>query len=512
MKKEIIIHTGPNQLLISGLFLLTSLVAISCKNNPVQVCPVNPHYFYYKGHPVVLITSDHHYGAVIDQDFDFVTYLNYLADHGMNLTRIYPGGMFEPTDKYLPGNPLGPRPGRQLLPWARSVQEGANPALAEPGKPAFKFDLDSWNPAYFSRLKAYVEYARKKDIIVEIPFFNGMYADCWPLMALYYGNNIQNVGRYEAPDCGLFTTMEPRNLEVVKYQAAYITKIVQELNDYDNVIYDICDEPSLQGLPDGSIVVNPDSLIAPWIQSMKEAFLQAEELLPKKHLLGQTVQNLSPDLSGESWCRWLPAEYVKPAAKALDLNYGVNKPIVNVESNYFGASLTKNNYSADAVRLEGWWFMLGGGAGIINLNGEYYRGNETGGVITQTQIVPQRKILKEFMQSLNLTGLSRFTAVSNVTEGAIYSALAEKGKQYALYLFHGSQDDEWGANYIPNPGHYRDTLTLGNVPSGVYALKWIDPVSGAVKVSENRHWKGGSLTLLTPSYTLDIALTIYSLK
>ena len=32
---------------------------------------------------------------------------------------------------------------------------------------------------------------------------------------------------------------------------------------YDNVIYDICDEPSFQGLPDGSIIVNPDSMIAP---------------------------------------------------------------------------------------------------------------------------------------------------------------------------------------------------------------------------------------------------------
>ncbi len=500
----------------TSVFLVITLViigiALSCKKDPVQVFQTNPHYFYYKGHPVVLITSDHHYGAVIDQDFDFEKYLNYLADHGMNLTRIYPGGMFEPVDKYLPGNPLGPRPGRQILPWSRSGQEGANPALAEPGKPAFKFDLDSWNPIYFKRLKAFVEYAGKKDIIVEIPFFNGMYADCWPLMALYHSNNIQNVGRYEAPDCGLFTTMDQRNLEVIKYQAAYITKIVQELNDYGNVIYDICDEPSLQGLPDGSIVVNPDSLVAPWILAMKEAFRKAEEGLPKKHLLGQTVQNLSPDISDEPWCQWLAAEYVKPAAKALDMNYAANKPIMNVESNYFGASLTKNDYTVDAVRIEGWWFMLGGGAGIINLNGEYYRGNETGGINTQNQIVPQRKILKEFMLHLDLAGLSRFTAISNIPEDAICSALYEKGKQYALYLFHGSQDDEWGANFIPKPGHYSDSLALDDVPAGIYSLKWFDPASGIVKKAETLSWKGGKLTLVTPGYPLDIALSISNLR
>jgi hypothetical protein len=241
---------------------------------------------------------------------------------------------------------------------------------------------------------------------------------------------------------------------------------------------------------------------------MKEAFLQAENLLPKKHMLGQTVQNLSPDLSGESWCQWLPAEYVKPAEKALNINYKDNKPIMNVESNYFGASLTGNNYTVDAVRLEGWWFMLGGGAGSIHLNGEYYRGNETGGVFTQNQIVPQRKVLKEFMDKLDLAGLSRYTAFSNIPEDVICSALAEKGKQYALYLFHGSHDGEWGASFVPNPGHYRDTLTLSDFPAGIYTIQWLDPASGTIQTSDNLTFDGGDLSVITPLYTLDIALRI----
>jgi hypothetical protein len=498
--------------LFSGIFILLFMLTISCKNNPVQVYPENPHYFYYKGHPIVLITSDHHYGAIIDRDFDFAKYLKFLSNNGMNLTRIYPGGMFEPTDKYLKGNPLGPRPGRQLLPWAKSEQTGANPSLSEPGKPSCKYDLDTWDPAYFDRLKAFVELAGKYDIVVEIPFFNGMYADCWPLMAMYHGNNIQNVGQFEAENCGLFTTMDDRNKAVAKYQKAYIQKIATELNDYDNVIYDICDEPSLQGLPDGSIMVNPDSIIAPWIIEMKEAFLQAERPLPKKHLLGQTVQNLSPDLSKDTWCEWLPCEYVRPAEKALDMDYQANKPIVNVESNYFGTSLTKNAYTADAIRLEGWWFMLGGGAGNINLNGEYYRGNESGQLTTTSQIAPQRKILKEFMDRLDLSGLTRFTGISGIPEGAICKGLAEEGKQYALYLFHGSNDNEWGANFVPNPGNYIDTLTLNDIPKGVYYVQWYNPVSGAVMTSEKQNWKGGNFTAVTPPFSLDIALRISSHK
>jgi hypothetical protein len=483
-----------------------SIMAIACKNSSVSVCPQNPHYFSYKDKPIVLITSDHHYGAVIDKDFDYVKFLDYLALNGMNLTRIYPGAMFEPTDKYLPGNPLGPRPGRQLLPWARSSQAGANPLLTESGQPSYKYDLDKWNQDYFDRLNDFVECARGKGIIVEIPFFNGMYNDCWPLMAMYHENNIQNVGQYEDKECGLFTSTDVRNQDVINYQKAYIKKIATELNEFDNLIYDICDEPSLQGLPGGSVLFLPDSQVIPWVNEMKEAFLQAEESLPKKHLLGQTVQNLSPDFSNESWCKWLPTEYVKPAEKALNLNYENNKPLINVESNYYGISLTKNAYDVDAIRLEGWWFMLGGGAGCINLNGEFYRGQETGSVNTQSYIVPQKKVLKDFMDSFDLAGLSRFTDFSGTPSDAFCNILAEDGKQYALYIFHGAYEGDWGAHFIPEPGNFRDTLILNKIPAGNYFLEWIEPSTGTIKDSEKLNWAGGNLTLKTPAYTLDIAM------
>jgi hypothetical protein len=492
--------------LLSGTIVICIIITIGCNKSPIEVCPNNPHYFFYKGKPLVLITSDHHYGAVIDKDFDYVKYLDYLALKGMNLTRIYPGAMFEVTDKYLPGNPLGPRPGRQLLPWAKSDQPGANQMLAESGHPSYKYDLDKWNNEYFDRLKDFVELAKEKDIIVEIPFFNGMYNDCWPLMAMYHKNNIQNIGQYEDNACGLFTSADFRNQDVIKYQKAYVIKITAELNEFDNLIYDICDEPSLQGLPGGSVLFLPDSQVLPWVNEMKEAFLQAEELLPQKHLLGQTVQNLSPDCSAESWSKWLAAEYVKPAAKALSLNYKNNKPLIDVESNYYGISLTKNAYGVDAIRLEGWWFMLGGGAGCINLNGEFYRGQETGSINTQSYIVPQKKVLKDFMNSFDLVGLSRFTDFSGTPSDAFCNILGENGKQYALYIFHGAYEGDWGAHFIPKTGNFLDTLILHNIPPGNYFLEWIEPSSGFVTNSKKLSWIGGTLMLITPEYSLDVAM------
>jgi len=472
---------------------------------PIMVDPANPHYFMRDGKPFVLVTSDHHYGAVIDADFDYAQFLDFLAATGMNLTRIYPGGMFEPADKYVAGNPLGPLPGRHILPWKRSTEAGAAAALAEPGALSLKFELDRWNPDYFLRLKAFVERARQLGLVVEVAFFNGMYADCWPLMPLYHANNIQGVGRYEAAECGLFTTCSPRNLDVLRYQQAYVAKITTELNEFDNVIYDLCDEPSLQGRSDGSIAILPDSDVIPWLHALKEAFFEAEAALPKKHVLGQTVQNLSPDLSAEPWCAWLPTEYVRPAGRALEKDYAARKPLVDVESDYFGHSLVES-YGVEDVRLEGWWFLLSGGAGVINLNAEYHRGQETGGADTRERIVPQRKILKDFVESLDLTSIARFDGVREIPSGAFAGALATKGGQYAVYLFHAKDDGQWGAHFAATPGTYRDTITLSAIPAGGYRLEWLDPASGAIKESTHLNWRGGDLSVTTPAYSLDIAL------
>jgi hypothetical protein len=239
---------------------------------------------------------------------------------------------------------------------------------------------------------------------------------------------------------------------------------------------------------------------------MQKSFAEAEASLPKKHILGQTIQSYSPDLSDEVWCKWLPAEYVKLAQDALTINYADNKPMVIVESNYYGLSLTRNPYNTDAVRVEGWWFMLSGGAGDINLNGEYYRGNETGSADTKTIIVPQKKILKDFIYTLDFVKMTPFTDYKTTATGVITRAIAEKGKQYAIYTFHGFYEDEWGAHFMTESGNYQDTLILNSIPSGEYTVEWIDPATGKILRSEQYEAAEESINLITPHYSIDIAL------
>src|SRR5438874_13538260 len=102
---------------------------------PIAVHPRNPRYFEFRGKPTVLISSGEHYGAVLNLDFDYVTYLETLSDDRLNLTRTFSGTYVEqPGNFSIAENTLAPLPGRFICPWKRS----STPAAGGGGN---KFDL-----------------------------------------------------------------------------------------------------------------------------------------------------------------------------------------------------------------------------------------------------------------------------------------------------------------------------------------------------------------------------------
>ena len=112
--------------------------------------------------------------------------------------------------------------------------------------------------------------------------------------------------------------------------------------------------------------------------------------------------------------------------------------------------------------------------------------------------------------------MEKFTGFSVSATGSFARAIAESGKQYALYLFHGDRKwSEWpqGATsdrFNVNLGWFRDTVNI-DLPRGEYRVEWINPSSGSLIDSSNQSWTGGNLILLTPRYYTDIALKINSL-
>jgi len=117
------------------------------KAQPISLHPENPHYFEYKGNPVILITSGEHYGAVINRDLDYEIYLHTLAEDGLNLTRIFCGTYVEHPGSFgIKHNTLAPPAESFLAPWKRTDVVGNRGG-------GTKFDLDRWDPEYFERLK-----------------------------------------------------------------------------------------------------------------------------------------------------------------------------------------------------------------------------------------------------------------------------------------------------------------------------------------------------------------------
>ena len=101
------------EILLIGIFAVLLLLKVDAQ--PVSLNSENHHYLNYNGKPVFLLTSDQHYGAVTNLDFDYTVFLDTLAANSMNFTRIYPGAYIERDGEYMKDNNLGARNGRQIL-------------------------------------------------------------------------------------------------------------------------------------------------------------------------------------------------------------------------------------------------------------------------------------------------------------------------------------------------------------------------------------------------------------
>ncbi|PYQ19820.1 MAG: hypothetical protein DMF79_11740, partial [Acidobacteria bacterium] len=143
--------------------LLVALLAPSAPAaEALRQHPANPRCFLFRGRPAVLVGSTEHYGAVLNPDFEWRRYLDTIGADGLDLVRIFSGAYFEKSGDFgIRDNTLAPAPGRALVPWARSTTPGARGG-------GNLWDLDRWDPAYFERLRGFVEEASRRSIVVEV--------------------------------------------------------------------------------------------------------------------------------------------------------------------------------------------------------------------------------------------------------------------------------------------------------------------------------------------------------
>ncbi len=472
------------------------MLAYSACADPVTVDKTNPHYYSFKGKPILLITSAEHYGGVINKAFDYVAYFDSMKANGLNYTRIYPGVMFEPMGKFMTGNTLAPKMNDLIVPWSRSSQTG----YLFGGN---RFDLDKWDPEYFSRFNDFLTQAEKRDIVVEICLFNSQYSDTWPLSPLFSENNIQSLGEYDWRDA-----QTVKHEDLLRRSDDYVRKIVTVANPHDNVILEVCDECADigTGVP----------LAGAFVSHTAAVVQKTERGLPRKHLVAQEVEGNfgdAMDFSADPRLPIIVGQYIwGPKAgemgglKGLDFKYALNKPIEMNETDYY--PLDYRNNKEDDSRVEAWEFIVGGGAAFNQLNGLYTAKNPGGVTPDNEKIWLSIRSLQSFMAAIEFTKMSpdKTFISGGASTRAYYRVISEPGRQYAMYVHH-SGDRKAGA-YEAIPGDYQETLTVV-LPSGSYTCEWINPANGQQIGTQNIIQRDRTIyKLKSPKYAVDIALRV----
>jgi hypothetical protein len=178
------------------------------------------------------------------------------------------------------------------------------------------------------------------------------------------------------------------------------------------------------------------------------------------------------------------------------LNASRNKPLADDETGFKG--------TGDAFyRREAWEFLLAGGAIFSHLDYSFTIDAEDGTAPIRAPtpggggptLRAQLAFLKRFVESFDFVSMKPDATV--VVKGAPQTVtprvLAERGKQYAIYLRDGGEA----------------TLTL-DLPPGRYAGEWVDPVSGRSlgTVSLSVAEPSGPVSVPSPRFAEDVALRL----
>ncbi|HLA40950.1 MAG TPA: hypothetical protein VJ417_13195 [Candidatus Glassbacteria bacterium] len=438
---------------------------------PLSLHPDNPHYFLFRGQPAVLITSGEHYGAVLNLDFDYVRYLDELQAHGLNLTRTWTGTYREVSGSFgITENTLAPHPDRYICPWARS----STPGYFDGGT---KFDLTRWDEDYFKRLKVFMAQAARRGVVVELNLFCPFYNDTlWAANPMNAANNVNGVGNCARTE--IYTLLHEDLLAV---QETVTRKMVRELNEFDNLYFEICNEPYFGGVT------------LEWQHHIADLVVDAEKDLPRKHLISMNiangrlkVDNPHPAVSIFNFHYCVPPDVV-------EMNFGLNKVIGENETGFRG--------SEDVTyRTEGWDFIIAGG-GLYNNLDYSFTAEYSGGTFLNYKspgggspaLRRQLSILKDFIHCFDFVRMYPDNAIiqDGIQDSVTVRALAEPGRQYAVYIKGAGQAE----------------LKL-DLPAGTYSVEWHDTKTGATAGSETLQHKEGIATLEVPAYTEDIALSI----
>jgi hypothetical protein len=283
-----------------------------------------------------------------------------------------------------------------------------------------------------------------------------------------------------------------------------VRKLVREANGFDNIIFEIQNEP-WSDRPHLTTVVNPylqgpardrypnsievaDDLSFAWQSRIAQWISSEEATLPNRHLIAQNyanfgvpVRDLVPGVSIINF------HYAYPFA--VDANYGLGKAIGYDETGFLGRD-------DDVYTRQAWNFMLSGGSLFDHLDYSFSVGHEDGSDVEPNgpgggspTLRSRLGILSRFLNSLPLAELMPDSRTVKHASGAYARALSTPSGQYAIYL----------------DGDGPSAITL-ELPAGDYRGEWLDIRTGSVAPLVPFHHAGGEKAITTLPLIQDIAL------
>jgi Family of unknown function (DUF6298)/Bacterial Ig-like domain (group 2) len=268
----------------------------------LRVSPVNPRYFTDATGRAIYLTGAHTWGNFQDialsdppKAFEWTKYLDFLRHHNHNFTELWRWEQakwiagFDSAFIYSP------------VPYLRT-----GPGAALDGKP--RFDLTKFDQRYFDRMRQRVIDAGRRGIYVSIMLFDGWSIEKkglargnpWLGHPFNRVNNVNGIdGDPNRDDQGIetHTLLIPA---VSELQDAYVRKVIDAVNDLDNVLYEISNETT-GGTP-----------YVEWQNHIIALVKQYEARKPKQHPVGMTAlypNGQDTDLFTSA------ADFVSPAGK-----------------------------------------------------------------------------------------------------------------------------------------------------------------------------------------------------
>jgi hypothetical protein len=449
------------------LLVLPAALRAALAAGPLRVHPTNPRYFTDGTKnadgslKAVYLTGAHTWNNLVDmgksdppEPFDFEAYLDFLDRHSHNFIRLWTWDSV--TWDTRSNGKLGKDFVHHVapLPWART-----GPGNALDGKP--KFDLTKFNPEYFDRLRTRVRAAGERGIYVSVMLFEGWglshanrrvaAADGWAYRShpFHPDNNINGITGDLNGDGNVLEIHSLASPAINALQAAYIRKVVDTVDDLDNVLYEVINEGGKQK----------------WDWWVVKTVKDYERTKPKQHPVGITGHG------GERIASMLasPADWISPGSQD-----GYRDPPPAWDGRKVALLDTDHVWGVGGNSGWVWKSFL---RGYNPLFMDPYDGTILG-IPFDPRWEPIRKAMGVARRLADRIPLASMTPHGGLASSGF--CLADPGKEYVVYL--------------PKGGEVTVDLTPA---SGQIIAEWIHPVDGKT-VSGEETLGGAKRTVRAP--------------